>query len=375
MYGNPIYFYMNINFYSFLFLYLFFSFSVSAQESFGPGKVYTLKGDTLNGFINSQMTARYLKYRSAAGEVKEFTPIQVNGFNFEGNLYKSKEVEADLPIGKIKEPLFMQQLIEGRANLYYYKEKDNSEHYWVEKGTEIKELRVVDKTIHDKDGRIYLRKEKEFLRILNYLFNDCSKYKISEIPFSRLSLIKEVVKYNECFEGENSIVLAKKERMKIHPGIKIGGSQFLTLEAQGKFTPSAGVFVNLPLNKASRLLSIQFEANYNNYLAVVLTTEYRFGYRSLDVGALMRAMYPKGYIKPFLGLGFMYGMGKRYVIPAASSQKIGHSQFVFPKTLVEGGFQVPLRRRYVYTAARYERVMHSKGMKYRMLNFSLGLGF
>jgi hypothetical protein len=342
---------------------------VFAQEQFKPGNVF-VGADTLSGSISSQRTARFVKFKAPDGAIAEYDPGQAAGFRLDDNVFLSRQVEREVKGEKQKEALFMQLLVQGRANLYYYRERDNSEHYWIEKDHQLRELRVVE-TIVEVNGKPYAQTRKEYQGILGYVLADCGKINVGEVPYSRAGLTGAIFTYNTCFEGEKAAITYRRNRIMVHPGVKVGVSRPSYRALEGAAGPSYGVFVNLQHNGASRVLSTQVEWVHNRYTA--RTGSERFSYRALDLAALLRFTYPRGIIRPAISLGVIRS-GVTASVDSLGSRMDGWRDVVY-KATAEVGLVVPVRRHYLYAAGRIEPVLDEYLVRSKIYNFSVSIGF
>jgi hypothetical protein len=340
-----------------------------AQEKFKSGKVF-LGADTLSGSISSQRTARFVKFKAPGGAITEYDPSQATGFRLDDNVFLSREVEQEVKGEKQKEALFMQLLVQGRANLYYYRERDNSEHYWIEKDHQLRELRVVE-TIVQVDGKPYAQTRQEYQGILGYVLADCGKINVAEVPYSRAGLMGAVFTYNTCFEGEKVAVTYRKIKIMVHPGIKAGVSRPSFRGFEGVAGPSYGVFVNFQHNGARRVLSSQVEWVHNRYSASAGSE--RYSYRAVDLAALLRFTYPKGVIRPAVAVG----VARSGITASADSlgTRVIAWRNVFYKVAAEAGLLLPVRRHYLYAAARIEPVLDVALLRSKIYNLSVSIGF
>jgi hypothetical protein len=297
-------------------------------------------------------------------------PHQVLGFENNERVYLSKEVETN-PYGKkVLEPLFMEQLVRGKVSLYHYKERDNGEHYWAEKEGKMLELHGGRKTV-EVNGRKYVKSDKTYQVFLQQLFSDCSRPNLHLCAFTKKSLTEAVYNYNVCAGEKTARNQYKKEKISIHPGLKVGVNFFSEASGAYELSPSLGLFVNVPISRANRIFSGQFEVVYNQYSVPLIPSPIL--YKFVDVGALLRVTYPKGYVRPFAATGVGYALGLEQVRRASDSKYISGKEGR-PKLALEAGLQVPLRKRFIYAAARYEKFLNTPKGYYRLFNVSVGFG-
>jgi hypothetical protein len=201
----------------------------------------------------------------------------------------------------------MQQLVRGKVSLYYYREKDNSEHYWAEKAGSLYELKITERLITGADGKSYSHSSREYQGILNFLFNDCPLVKTSAVPYSQSGLVAATDTYNGCFNGEKTSFRSKKSRIPIHPGVR-GGVNYFSQESAG-YGPGffAGVFANVPLTGASRTLSVQTELTYQRLGCRDFIYQYKYSF--IDIGIFLRATVPRRTVRPYGTFGVVRGGG------------------------------------------------------------------
>jgi hypothetical protein len=355
-----------------------FAFLVSlittAQDSYSPGKVYTLQGDTLTGGIYSQRSARYVRFKAPSGDVAEYGAGRLAGFETEGSIFQRLAIEVkDVDGIRRKDTVFMQLLVSGRVNLYQYKEKDTEEHYWVRKGDQQHELRVVRKFI-EKNGQNYLSEVKEYQGILIFLFSDCPRMKSQEYGFSRESLMAAAFTYNHCFEeAKASVVYKKRARLHIHPGLKGGLNALSRVNSTRGYGSLAGVFVNVPFTGANRAVSAQLEVVHNQYNTA--DEFYTYHYQVLDVGAFVRCTAPKGWVRPFIAAGLVRGSGHlraKKTVPGNTYRVDGGRMIKFAG---ETGIQIPLSKHYAYTGLRYDVMLNNRLDKFKIVHLAFAFGF
>ena len=339
-----------------------------SQDQYAAGRVYLPGGDTLSGTISSQLTARYVKLKSADEKVTEYQPHQLKGFERDGVVYITREVPTD-PFGvKTIEPLFMQLLAGGKVNLYAFLERNNETFYYAEKEGKMTRLEG-GKKLTTVNKQAYYTKDKTYQVFLQQLFSDCSKPNLHLCEYTRKDLTNAVLTYNRCTDAATARELTKKEKVRVHPGVRGGINVYAEDDFATRVSPSAGVFVNMPLGKANRILSVQVELNYNQYR--VVTEQLRAHYAIFELTPLAKVTYPKGWVRPFVAGGFAIGWGKEKVA-TLTNRLLAESEITQPKLIAETGLQVPFGRRYAYAAARYEKFVNTPETRITSWNFSLG---
>lgn len=349
--------------------FLFCLLPAVCQDQYSAGRVYLAGGDTLSGFVYSQITARFVKFKSAGDQVTEYQPNQLAGFERNGVVYIAREVHTE-PFGvKTIEPVFMQLLAGGKVNLYTFQERNNETFYYAEKEGKMIRLEGGKKLVTIKDETFYTT-DKTYQVFLEQLFSDCGKPNLHLCEYTKKGLSDAVLTYNRCVDATTARALHKKGKLRLHPGIRAGANTYSEDGSAVQVSRSTGVFVNLPLRGANRILSGQVELNFNQYR--VATEQFRLRYDFVDVTPLLKATYPKGWVRPFLATGFSFGLGE---MKRADGRlvRVQERKVAQAKLLAETGLQVPLGRRFVYAGARYEKFLHTRGVKINSINFSLGV--
>ncbi|KPK79477.1 MAG: hypothetical protein AMS27_17980 [Bacteroides sp. SM23_62_1] len=106
----------------------------SCQADFRPGYIITLENDTIHGLIdfrgdmiNAQICS-FKKHKKA--EKTNYKPFEIKAYRFTGDKYYIsryvKQTEETVPV-------FIEYLVDGIADLYYYRDTKNIDHYFIEK--------------------------------------------------------------------------------------------------------------------------------------------------------------------------------------------------------------------------------------------------
>jgi hypothetical protein len=118
---------------------LLFSVAI-AQPVFRPGYIITLQGDTMNGLINyrgSQANAKECIFKKGADSEKvTYAPNQIKSYKFVDGKYYLSSVFMNY---KFKELIFLEYVIKGSVNIFYYPD-DVKDHYFAVKDTTVIEL-------------------------------------------------------------------------------------------------------------------------------------------------------------------------------------------------------------------------------------------
>ena len=139
------------------------------QSNFLEGYIITHDFDTLYGEINNNRfheNSLFCEFKSNNAEtVKKYYPNDIYGYRFEkGKYYISKEIDGS--------ERFMEYLINGALDMYFYQDDENDNHYFVSKDSlQLKEL-FHEKGYKKIDYKQYAFENKKFIGPLSYLTSD-----------------------------------------------------------------------------------------------------------------------------------------------------------------------------------------------------------
>ncbi len=315
----------------FYLLFLLLSLPGSAQQDFRPGYIITNSNDTIHGYLDYRGDIKNSKKcifkKDLQDPPRTYLPIDIRAYRFqEGKFYVSKKVPGKK--GAPEKALFLEYLVNGIIDLYYYRDF-NADHYFIEKDGRLIELMNSDKVIV-KDGTQYIQESKEYIGILKATLMDCPSLfpEIDKADFSTRSFIKIAEDYhNQVCEGEKCMVYKKqipgiRFRAGLFAGYQLsflrfreGGTAFFSLmhfTAAQSFVPGISVNISLPrLNdKLSFSLGVSYQRSsyYADYEAPQewLTTNYyetNLDASTLNISGLFSYMFPQGKFRPVLSLG------------------------------------------------------------------------
>ena len=297
-----------------------------AQSDFRPGYVITNENDTINGLIDYRGDTRNSKIcvfkENATSASREYLPSQIKAYRFpESKYYVSRNV---LEKGT-ENDLFLEFLVNGIADLYYYRD-GNSSYYFIEKSDgQLFELSN-DEVEIKKDGKTYLRQTKQYIGSLRYAFADCPQLfeTINNATLETKSLMNITKKYhNYVCDSSKCIIYEKKV-----PGVKFTIAPFVsmnvstlniengryiyeTIEFESSTYPSIGVLLNTSIPKASEKLSLQVSAEvgkivfdgYGTYGGNSSSHEVHLQSTPLKGKIGLKYTYPTGRFRPMIVVG------------------------------------------------------------------------
>jgi len=228
------------------FLIVLFNLSrVSAQKNEIDGFIITLKNDTLKGTIDYRqwnINPGSINFKDTKGNESIFHPDDISGFFIlSKDHYISSHVSLDLSSFQIKdimeyqEPkmvkdtcVFLLTLVKGKASLYYLKDRNDREHFYISKDkAPLVELLVKKNYRTTSEGSTvphgYVATTEIYKGQLIVLFDDCPslKEKINSLTYSTASLCSLLISYNKC---QNSTIeyVKKEDQTKVKFGLLIG---------------------------------------------------------------------------------------------------------------------------------------------------------
>ncbi len=304
-----------------LFLILMLFGHAAIAQNVSQGWIVNNQGDTVRGVVKEKasMADRVTFRPDDTTDFREFAPADIKAFYYgEGYYYKS--VEVPIEAGK-PERLFLWCMVEGTLSLYGYQDV-----FYLEKPSNV--FTKLGKKDETKGN--YLKEDKKYVGILNYMTSDCPKVKnrVERTKFEAGDLAKTVAAYNDCINPSAQTPSNPKIfRPKIQKGIRAGivasnvefpGEQIFynTLDFKTMTGYTAGIFFNLALTKSTlfvqpELLLTKKGGYYEGPLGTV-------GAGRVDVvGTYFQVpvslyYYPFGQkLRPFVSAGGIYGYATR----------------------------------------------------------------
>jgi len=146
---------------------------VKAQSDFRPGYIITLQGDTISGLINfrgGKANAKDCVFKKKDDPEKvTYTPNQIKSYQFiDGKCYLSV-TSMNL---KFKELIFLEYIIKGSINIFYYQD-DVKDYYFAVKDTTLIELDHHDRLTGNAEKDILIMaKPEKYKKQLKLLVQD-----------------------------------------------------------------------------------------------------------------------------------------------------------------------------------------------------------
>jgi len=184
---------------------LLFQLSFS-QQNYLSGYVVKNNGDTLSGFIdyrNWDINPDKVDYKSKLEEKPiQFKPTEILEFGVKNEIYVSGTVDIEISpidIGMLEEDpqihiqvntVFLQTLVKGEKSLFYYKNQDRREYFYIKYNATL-ELLIYKRYIKQREGMRVIEENNKYLGQLALYLNDCSSIqaKFENTPYRQKNLI------------------------------------------------------------------------------------------------------------------------------------------------------------------------------------------
>lgn len=195
--------------------------TVLAQVNLKDGYIIKTDFDTIFGQIASKdyfSNSQFCDFKSKGSEnLIRYKPGEIFGYRFtNGKFYITQTIDIE---GK-KTTIFMEYLIKGNLNFYYFQEKNLTPHYFVSKeNCPLQELKYSEGQ-GVVNGIDVAYEKKQYIGVLNYLTADCPQiaHEISMLNEpNQKKLIKFAEKYHNftCTSG-SCVVYEKKVPHKMY---------------------------------------------------------------------------------------------------------------------------------------------------------------
>jgi len=328
-----------------------------SQENFLPGYIVTLKGDSTHGFVDyrnwERNPGKITFLDKIDGEKINYSPFDIKLFRVLDEIYVSAIVETEVSPVKISmlrfnpelqivaDTVFLQTMIQGIKSLYYYKDSDGKDNFYIKQNEEFV-LLAYKKYLKIYEGTSVVLDNKRYIGQLTVYLKDCPtiKSKLNNTNYNKNSLEKLLLSYYEC--TQSVIKFQKKtEKAIIEIGV-LAGISVSSLKFKGKDFPhlenaeysnslnfTGGLFLDIVLPRDQRKWSIynefiytsyKVDGNYvdikNSYKHTIVYSEFDYSY--LKMNNMLRYKFPIGTLFAFFNAGFSNG----FVINGTNNRKI-----------------------------------------------------
>ncbi|TPE43489.1 porin family protein [Pontibacter mangrovi] len=328
--------------------FLFICTCTFAQKSFRPGFVIQ-NGDTIRGYVDYRgamrsATVTTFKPNENAAE-QSYTPqdIEAYGFLAEQKLYEVLEVPV-APDSLQQVRVFLEALVKGPASLYYFRDAEQRNRFFLKKEQEPLTELTYDVLEHrDKQtGKKYNVWVKSYAQAMTLAFADCPKintHRLEKLRFTTEALAGITRDYNQCVAPQSKQLEGQIKRPVFTFGpaatytfstFKLKGQRHAIAQADYKDEGpgfGGGLTANITVPKLNEKLSLQVDLlympfkqvasfTYGNTDGMVYGYEYdydvRFEADFLKLPIQLKYTYPNGKLRPY----FSAGLANNFVLQA-----------------------------------------------------------
>ena len=239
-------------------IFILINIEVNAQSDFKSGYVILNNSDTLFGKIDSRgdrtmsKTCRFKPTNSDL--ITEYSPRELNEYQFIGSKrYVSRTLESGIPV-------FLEYLIKGKLNVYYYVDGEGKDHYLIDKeGFPLKVIPYKEGFRFREDGTRVLYQSTYHVGILQAYTNDANDFNKESLKIVRpdhKNLIKYAEDYHNAVCQDEECIIYEKNVPFIKVSIELFyGKTFFNIKHSDNIkTSDFGSFIYLWLPRASERL-------------------------------------------------------------------------------------------------------------------------
>lgn len=356
--------------------FLLFSNLLEAQENFIPGYVIAKNNDTIKGYVDYRGWERNpdrINFKKRLdSNIQQFSPIDISGFFVNHELYKSGIVEVEISpikitpteLDKIKfntqtnivlDTTFLFTVFDGEKSLYYYKNKEGRDNFYIEKNSNY-ELLIYKKYLKDQDGSTVIAENNKYIGQLIIYINNCESIiqKINATSYTMKSLVKLFEAYYHC--TNSNLYFSKKEvklqtEFSIIAGLTLTNlvfkSDYFDVLVKTNYDLSmnvcGGMSLDLIVPRNMGKWSVNNELFYSSYKAQGTTEEYfdetyskktttEFAYSYLKLNNMIRYKHPFENWQLYFNAGIANGLAlsetnyKKEVIWRIGTEKINEGK-------------------------------------------------
>jgi len=293
------------------------------QRNFREGYIINKMQDTIYGWIDYRSDTRNARTcsfkKTEIDKITVYTPTDIVAYRFiDGKFYISKD------IGGVNAPnlVFLEYLVKGLANMYYYRDNRTNDYYFIEKDDQFIELTIDEREIVI-DGKNHIKTVNSYIGQLKALLNVWEMNDmIDKAKLDRSSMIDIARDFHNltCIDGTECIVYEKNKpfvTMQIAPvvGFDLSTLKMTNKNLEGKYNqiPSTnltvGVNMNFSMPRLNENLFLQLQTMYTKYYffdiyeSSLKMTNIHITANVLQIGSIIKYEYPKGKLRPTMGVG------------------------------------------------------------------------
>jgi len=334
---------------------IIFSGTTIAQENYLPGYILNTHSDTLRGFIdyrNWERNPDFITFKKGTEDKEQYFVVSdINEFAVADEIYVRAIVDKigyqnfsgidqySSQIKLVTDTVFLQTLVKGEKSLYYLKDKDGVEQFYIHVDTAFQLLKY-KQYLKEDGGHVSIYKNKGYVGQLIFIMNDCAEIqqKTKDLDYNKTDLVKLFLAYHKC---TNTEIQFQKEMER--PGTDFGilvGFAHTSVEAKSSnnylndvpLDPStnfsAGLFCNFNLPRNLGKWSIAEELLFTSYQTgghyddALNPATIEISVSQIKINNMLRYKIPVGKFIVFVNPGISFAIG-------VHSTNIRHDESIF----------------------------------------------
>ncbi|MGX5688446.1 hypothetical protein [Arcticibacter tournemirensis] len=318
-----------------------------SQKNYQPGYLISVNGDTVKGFIdyrNWEKNPDKITFKKSNTPESSYTPELIKEFGVKNEIYVSAIVNVEVSPFKTEnlnysaettwrqDTAFLQTLVAGEKSLYYYKDRNGKQQYFIRNGKDVDLLLFKQYLVKNENG-VFISANKQYLQQLEEYLSDCPAAisDLSRVSYNTTSLTNLFTRYYNC-KKSGIAYQKKKDKVRIEIG-GLAGPSFTAIDFESSIpayayidkadfphsvNPSAGAYfdVILPRNQGKWSInnelfftSYRSESNYVDYSNDENFTNYSIAISSLSlkINNLLRFKFPVSAAFFYINAGISNG--------------------------------------------------------------------
>lgn len=303
------------------------------DKNYRPGYIITNENDTVYGeidFRTATLNAQVCHFRTSISDVvRQYKPGDIYAYRFtdDGKFYVTRTI----PLGGTPQKVFLEYLVKGIINLYYYRAPTTIRYFFEDENGRFIEIYDQERLVKVDSITGYF-KDRRYIGVMTVLFRQSDKIKkeLHKIRLNRndLSKITKEYHYEVCRTGEECIEFEFKPDVRyLHIGFMLSAGvrtycfrsnaatkywaiQGITADNINSVFPSIVAQANFLIPRLTNYVSLQLEAELGKLKGEnILLTEHTYNRFKIntfltDIRAGLCFRLSKTRIYPTIGGGF-----------------------------------------------------------------------
>ena len=304
-------------------LILISPFTAFSQSNFQSGYYISLDNDTIQGLLHNR--GEIGNFRSCIFKKDEhskslkFSAKEIQAYRFLNDKYY---VSKTIKTSKGKETVFVEFLVNGISNLYFFRDPENFLYLIEDEEGNLIELYNEEEIVYVEGKGEVSKNTYRHIRMLKMAFSDCMEIQpqVDNARLTHKSLINLTKNYHSFVCDDQECIVYEKMlppfKIQFAPviGYTASNLQFdndfysnFTYDPNSNFM--LGLQMNAILSRINEKIAIQLDLLYhkNNYYGTYNDYyELYIDNNMLETSLMLKYMFPTGKVKPSLGIGFGY---------------------------------------------------------------------